>query len=69
MDWVALVAEISFPILVTFYLLTRIESKLEQLTFSIQSLTREVSSKTVGLSYSDKPFHHTSDSPKNRGVT
>jgi hypothetical protein len=43
MDWVSLVAEVSFPILVTFYLLTRIESKLDQLTFSIQALTREVS--------------------------
>lgn len=43
LDWVSLVAEVSFPILVTFYLLTRIEGKLEQLTFSIQTLTREVS--------------------------
>lgn len=43
LDWASLVAEISFPILVTFYLLTRIESRLEQLTASIQTLTREVS--------------------------
>lgn len=43
MDWGSMLAEISFPILVTFYLLTRIESKLEQLTISIQTLTQHVS--------------------------
>lgn len=42
MDWVSLLGEISFPILVTFYLLTRIESKLEQLSLSIQSLSNRV---------------------------
>ncbi|GGK28849.1 hypothetical protein GCM10010965_22110 [Caldalkalibacillus thermarum] len=57
MDWIALVAEISFPILVTFYLLTRIESKLEQLTFCIQSLTQHISSKPARLGYADDPLH------------
>lgn len=42
MDWIALLSEISFPILVTFYLLTRIESKLEQLSLSIQTLSNRV---------------------------
>lgn len=46
MDWMALLTEISFPILVTFYLLTRIESKLEQLSLSIQSLSTNVAQLT-----------------------
>lgn len=53
MDWVALLAEVSFPILVTFYLLTRIESKLDQLTLSIQSLTQQVK-------YQNMSFHNIS---------
>mgnify|MGYP001285150618 CR=1 FL=1 len=43
MDWMPLIAEIGFPIAVTFYLLTRIESKLEALTFSIQLLSDKLS--------------------------
>lgn len=42
MDWMALLTEIGFPVLVTFYLLTRIESKLEQLSLSIQTLSNKV---------------------------
>ncbi|WP_096200082.1 YvrJ family protein [Bacillus sp. FJAT-45350] len=42
MDWITMVAEVSFPILVTFYLLNRIESKLEHLSRTISELAKQV---------------------------
>ncbi|PSL41282.1 YvrJ-like protein [Salsuginibacillus halophilus] len=38
MDWAAMIAEVSFPILVTFYLLSRIEGRLNDLTGAIHEL-------------------------------
>lgn len=43
MDWVSMIAEVSFPILVTFYLLSRIENRLEQLSRTIEELSSHVS--------------------------
>jgi hypothetical protein len=42
MDWMAMVSEVSFPILVTFYLLNRMETKIDQLSQSINDLTVSV---------------------------
>ncbi|MDQ0160062.1 YvrJ family protein [Alkalibacillus salilacus] len=36
--WISWVPDVGFPILVTFYLLHRIENKLEQLNNSIKSI-------------------------------
>ncbi|MFB4168971.1 YvrJ family protein [Virgibacillus sp. JSM 102003] len=36
--WVSFVTEVGFPIVVTFYLLHRIEGKLNDLIISIQAL-------------------------------
>ncbi|MBP1081205.1 MULTISPECIES: YvrJ family protein [Bacillus] len=36
--WMQWISEVGFPIIVTFYLLHRIEQKLDQLNQSIQSI-------------------------------
>ncbi|HEX6594193.1 MAG TPA: YvrJ family protein [Bacillota bacterium] len=38
--WLLLMSDVGFPIAVTFYLLYRIERKLEKLTHSIQTWTK-----------------------------
>ena len=38
MDWVNMIGQVGFPILVTLYLLHRMEKKLDQLSQSIQDL-------------------------------
>ncbi|MFC4322642.1 YvrJ family protein [Litchfieldia salsa] len=38
-QWIPFIQEIGFPIIVTFYLLHRIETKLDTLIDSIQSLS------------------------------
>lgn len=42
--WLPLIAEVGFPIVVTFYLLHRIEAKLDMLNASIQSLPKAIHS-------------------------
>lgn len=39
-EWMTLIQEITFPILVTFYLLYRIESKLEAIHEALVSLAK-----------------------------
>lgn len=39
-EWITLIQEITFPILVTFYLLYRIESKLEAIHTALVSLAK-----------------------------
>jgi hypothetical protein len=39
MDWMSMISEVGFPILVTFYLLNRMETKIDQLSQSINDLT------------------------------
>jgi len=39
MDWVSLISQVGFPILITFYLLNRMETKIDQLSQSINDLT------------------------------
>ena len=39
MDWLAMISQVGFPILITFYLLSRMEAKIDQLTRSINDLT------------------------------
>ena len=39
MDWPAMISEVGFPILVTFYLLNRMETKIDQLSQTINDLT------------------------------
>lgn len=38
MDWVSMIGQVGFPILVSVYLLHRMEKKLDQLSQSIQEL-------------------------------
>ncbi|HLR80891.1 MAG TPA: YvrJ family protein [Bacillota bacterium] len=38
--WLLLMSDVGFPVAVTFYLLYRIEGKLEKLTHSIHALTK-----------------------------
>lgn len=40
--WLPMVREVGFPIVVTLYLLMRIESKLENLTQSISQLSHSI---------------------------
>lgn len=40
-QWVALVQEVTFPIFITFYLLYRIESKLEAIHTALVSLNTQ----------------------------
>ncbi|MFZ0446929.1 MAG: YvrJ family protein [Bacillus sp. (in: firmicutes)] len=39
MDWMSMISEVGFPIIVTFYLLNRMETKIDQLSQSINDLT------------------------------
>lgn len=39
MDWMAMISEVGFPVMVTFYLLNRMETKIDQLSNSINDLT------------------------------
>ncbi|RSK26812.1 YvrJ family protein [Bacillus sp. HMF5848] len=41
-QWVTLISEVGFPIIVTLYLLHRIEAKLEVLIQSIQALPARI---------------------------
>ena len=38
MDWMTMIGQVGFPIMVTLYLLHRMEKKLDQLTQSINDL-------------------------------
>lgn len=40
--WLAFVTEVGFPVVITFYLLHRIEDKLDVLNESIRVLPREI---------------------------
>ncbi|MED4456131.1 YvrJ family protein [Metabacillus fastidiosus] len=39
MDWMSVISEVGFPMLITFYLLNRMETKIDQLSQSINDLT------------------------------
>lgn len=41
-EWFTLVSDVGFPVVVTLYLLHRIEAKLDTVVLSIQHLTDEV---------------------------
>lgn len=41
-EWISLIAEVGFPVVVTLYLLVRIEGKLETLSLSISELTKTI---------------------------
>ena len=41
-QWLQLVQEIGFPIIVSFYLLYRIETKLENIHLALLNLTKEM---------------------------
>lgn len=43
-DWIGLITELSFPIAITFYLLHRIEGKLDILNESIRHLPDKLKS-------------------------
>ena len=43
-EWFTLVSDVGFPVVVTLYLLHRIEAKLDTVVLSIQHLTDEVKS-------------------------
>jgi hypothetical protein len=49
MDLFSMISEVSFPILVSIYLLYRMETKLDQLTKSIQDLTIALSRSPQNL--------------------
>jgi hypothetical protein len=49
MDLFSMISEVSFPILVSIYLLYRMETKLDQLTKSIQDLTVTLSRSPQNL--------------------
>lgn len=42
-DLIQMVSNVGFPVLVTLYLLTRVEGKLETLTVSINELAKTIS--------------------------
>ncbi|OKL35359.1 YvrJ family protein [Domibacillus mangrovi] len=42
MDWLNMISDVGFPIMVTFYLLYRIETKVDQLMQSIKDLALSV---------------------------
>lgn len=44
-EWLGVISEVGFPIIVTLYLLNRIESKLDTLNHSIQMLPAQLSNK------------------------
>ncbi|MBD8069414.1 YvrJ family protein [Bacillus sp. PS06] len=41
-EWIPFIQDIGFPIVITFYLLHRIETKLDTLIDSIQTLTEHL---------------------------
>ncbi len=41
-EWISLLADVGFPVVVTLYLLIRIEGKLESLSLSIAELTKTI---------------------------
>lgn len=41
-QWLSVISEVGFPIIVTLYLLNRIESKLDTLNHSIQMLPSQL---------------------------
>jgi hypothetical protein len=41
-EWISLLADVGFPVVVTLYLLIRIEGKLESLNLSIAELTKTI---------------------------
>lgn len=41
-DWISLLADVGFPVVVTLYLLMRIEGKLESLTLTIAELSQSI---------------------------
>ncbi|CCQ98697.1 conserved hypothetical protein [[Clostridium] ultunense Esp] len=41
-EWTSLLANLGFPIVVTFYLLTRIEGKLQSLDETIRQLSQTI---------------------------
>ncbi|GAB7387944.1 YvrJ family protein [Bacillaceae bacterium] len=41
-EWTSLLADVGFPVVVTLYLLVRIEGKLENLTLSIRELSQNI---------------------------
>lgn len=49
--WVAFVTELSFPIAITFYLLHRIEGKLDVLNESIRMLPDKMKRANAALSF------------------
>jgi hypothetical protein len=42
-DWISLIANLGFPIFVSWYLLTRVESRIETLSHSITEMTQVIS--------------------------
>ncbi|MFD3447925.1 YvrJ family protein [Microbacteriaceae bacterium 4G12] len=45
-DWVSLIGNVSFPIVVTLYLLHRIESKLEAVILAIEKLPKQLNTSS-----------------------
>lgn len=43
--WIPLIAEYGFPIIVTFYLLHRLEQKLDKVTSAVEQLPQKLSLK------------------------
>lgn len=41
-EWISLLADVGFPVVVTLYLLIRIEGKVESLSLSITELTKTI---------------------------
>jgi len=41
-EWLTAVANVGFPICITFYLIVRIENKMDVLTAAINSLTNRI---------------------------
>ncbi|KXG43933.1 hypothetical protein U473_07880 [Tepidibacillus decaturensis] len=41
-QWIPMIGEVGFPIIVTLYLLTRIEGKIDVLSHSITELTNSI---------------------------
>ena len=42
-DWLSLIGNLGFPIFVSWYLLTRVESRIEALSHSITEMTQVMS--------------------------
>ncbi|OXS72960.1 YvrJ family protein [Domibacillus enclensis] len=46
LEWVNLLSNVGFPVLLVFYLLVRIEKSFEQLEDAIENLLNEINRKT-----------------------